>query len=64
MKWKAKQKPDVGDVRHIKRFAWLPTEVQGHMLWLEFYDERQWYSARHKLWITDYKWKWSRSPAP
>lgn len=51
MKWEAKQKPSVGDVRHIRRFAWLPTEVQGYMIWLEFYCERQVYIQYE--WVPD-----------
>lgn len=64
MKWKIKQGPSAGEVRHIRRFAWLPTEVQGYMLWLEFYNERQKYSKPYQMWFMDYRWKWSRSPAP
>lgn len=62
MKWAIKQKPNMGGVRYVRRFAWLPTEVQGYMIWLEFYCERQVY-VPYK-WLTDYRWKWSRSPAP
>lgn len=37
MRWKNEQKPSPGDVKYEKVFAWLPVEIEGHTVWLEFY---------------------------
>jgi len=37
MRWRIKTLPRVGDKRRESRFAWRKTEVEGHIVWLEFY---------------------------
>lgn len=46
MVWKAKlttQTLRVGDTREITRFAWLPTQLGGDVVWLERYQVKQIY---------------------
>lgn len=50
MKWEIiDKKPHVGDIRHLTKFAWLPTIVLSkltmtdHRIWLELYIEEQEY---------------------
>lgn len=31
--------PKLGDVKHIKRFAWFPTRTTKNIVWLEYYFE-------------------------
>lgn len=31
------KKPEKGDIKYVKRFAFIPCEVEGETLWLEFY---------------------------
>ncbi len=39
MKWKTvKPVPKYGDIRTRRVFAWLPTEVEDHTVWLEQYQ--------------------------
>lgn len=59
MRWKNEQKPMPGDVKYEKVFAWLPVDVEGHTVWLEFYgvsmmymdviDGRGWFTMSKKL---------------
>lgn len=47
MRWKIKSaipKPVVGDVREQVKFAWFPTRIDDHMVWLERYISVQTYS--------------------
>jgi hypothetical protein len=39
MKWKINpaSNPNIGTTRKIARFAWLPTQVEDHMVWWEDY---------------------------
>ena len=37
MKWK-KEHPKKGDRKIVRRFAWIPTEVEDHTVWLETYQ--------------------------
>lgn len=37
MKWKARIHPKDGDLRWVKRFAFLPTRVKDSWIWLEYY---------------------------
>lgn len=45
MKWKKriKNKPPLGDVRIIKKFAWLPVLINDYYIWLEKYNVQQKY---------------------
>lgn len=53
MRWEIEHEttPEIGDVRFVTRFAWLPTRVLSkitytdHMIWLELYVEEQEYKA-------------------
>jgi hypothetical protein len=59
MKWKL---PELGESKIIKKFAWFPTEVDGHSVWLECYWTREVFmrveelaafgSLVHKKWVT------------
>ena len=56
--------PQLGDVRFVTRFAWLPTRVLSkitltdHRIWLELYVEEQEYQRRQTYdgydWIEDW----------
>lgn len=58
MIWKAKKKPEIGDVRVVTRFAWFPTAVTlgsdfdnyTHVVWWQRYEERQEY-RRIRRWV-------------
>lgn len=42
MRWKArplKPSPEPGDLRVVKKFAWLPTRIDGCRVWLERYTQ-------------------------
>jgi hypothetical protein len=49
MRWEIEHEssPEIGDVRFVTKFAWLPTRVLSkitytdHMIWLELYVEEQ-----------------------
>lgn len=42
MRWRTtKPTPKPGDVRYIRRFAWLPVEIRDHTVWLERYEATQ-----------------------
>jgi len=36
MRWKAKPRPKVGDVRTRRGFLWLPMRIENGVRWLEF----------------------------
>lgn len=44
MKWKAKTKPALGQRRYRKKFAWVPTVVENHKVWLETYGIEELYT--------------------
>jgi hypothetical protein len=37
MRWPIKPAPERGDIRKLWGFAWLPTKVQDHRIWLEVF---------------------------
>ena len=37
MRWKVEAKPKHGEIRHVAKFAWWPTLVSDHKIWLENY---------------------------
>ena len=37
MRWKIEAPPKEGDWRRLTVFAWLPTQVEDYMVWLETY---------------------------
>lgn len=45
MKWKTNTyKPQKGDTRIVRKFAWLPKKCEGgYTVWLETYDSHQTY---------------------
>jgi hypothetical protein len=47
MKWKANSKPNEGDVRTRRKFAWLPKQLyidtQKYYVWLENYQIEEMY---------------------
>ena len=45
MRWKIKAPPKEGDWRCKNKFAWFPTRVEDHIVWLEFYFSKQHYIA-------------------
>lgn len=51
MRWNDDEVPDERE-RHVKRFAWFPTEVSSVTVWLEHYIERQIYlvDGKHPEW--------------
>ena len=54
MRWKNKQEPKLGDVKYKKVFAWLPVDIEGHTVWLEFYGVSMMYMNDHdgRGWFT------------
>ncbi len=42
MKWKI-ETPALGSKRTVRKFAWLPTEVEGHKVWLETFQTTEEY---------------------
>lgn len=44
MRFPLKPKPKHGDTRIVKRFAWLPVEVEEQFVWLERYSSHQKYT--------------------
>lgn len=52
---KIKLKPDLGDIREIKRFAILPIRInKDKTVWLRFYKQRQTYSKLYKYFLDSY----------
>lgn len=47
MKWKIRKpkakpiqpEPNIGDIKVVKKFAWLPKKHKGYKYWLQFYQE-------------------------
>lgn len=37
MRWKIDRRAKEGDKKTVARFAWFPTQVENHMVWLERY---------------------------
>jgi hypothetical protein len=67
MRWEIEHEttPEIGDVRFVTRFAWLPTRVLSkithtdHLIWLELYVEEQEYKfSRDNVWAT-YQPQWT-----
>ena len=62
MKWKTKKyKPQEGDARTVRRFAWIPKRCEGgYTVWLETYDSFQVYKrvaqmeTRHVYWALEW----------
>ncbi len=65
MKWEIKRKdrPNVGDIRFVTKFAWLPTRVLSkitmtdHIIWLQLYVAEQVYTPKNDGW--EYYEEWS-----
>lgn len=38
MKWKHEVQPQLGDIRKVKKFAFLPTKCNEYTVWLETYE--------------------------
>jgi hypothetical protein len=53
MRWRTvKPVPKHGEIRTRHKFAWRPTEVEDHTVWLEFYQITEvWieYDKRHEI---------------
>lgn len=45
MRWSLQKAPQDGETRIVRKFAFIPTEVGQHIIWLEFYDSHQTYHA-------------------
>lgn len=43
------RKPQEGDIKTIKRFAWWPLKVENKLLWLEWYNEIWEYRLRKRV---------------
>jgi hypothetical protein len=64
MKWEItrKERPKVGDVRFVTKFAWLPTRVLSkitmtdHIIWLQLYVEEQVYVPKNDGWEYYEEW--------
>jgi hypothetical protein len=41
MRWKIEAPPKEGDWRRRIKFAWFPTQVEDHMVWLETYSIKE-----------------------
>jgi hypothetical protein len=61
MKWEIiNNRPRLGDVRFVTKFAWLPTIVLNkltmtdHRIWLELYVEEQMYKTSSDGWYEDW----------
>jgi hypothetical protein len=60
MRWEIEHEtsPEIGDIRFVTRFAWLPTRVLSkithtdHLIWLELYVEEQEYKHTLDGWDT------------
>jgi len=60
MRWEIEHEtsPEIGDIRFVTRFAWLPTRVLSkithtdHLIWLELYVEEQEYKRTLDGWDT------------
>lgn len=57
MKWKL-TKPASGSVRTIRKFAWLPVEIEDHKVWLETYETKEVYrkSGSKMRWVEIAEW--------
>lgn len=42
MKWKL-TKPASGSIRTVRKFAWLPVDIENHKVWLETYETKEVY---------------------
>jgi hypothetical protein len=49
MRWRTRPLPlpEPGTIQHFARFAWTPTKVGKHTVWLENYTVIMSYSAEH-----------------
>lgn len=47
MRWKKKQRILAATERRVPKFAWLPTDVEDHVVWLERYIVVQKYIINH-----------------
>lgn len=52
MRWKTKITPQEGDERFIKKFLWLPKEIDYIVRWLEFAHIRQRFVTT--MWFGEY----------
>lgn len=52
MRWVIPKKPVTGETRTTKKFAWIPTEVPGYTIWLEYYIQVERFS-RLDGWYVD-----------
>jgi hypothetical protein len=63
MRWEIiDNKPKVGDIRFVTKFAFFPTKVLSkitntdHIIWLELYIEEQMYTSRYAGWDGSYEY--------
>ena len=56
MRWKIKTLDiPIGKSKVVKKFAWLPTQVKGHYVWLEMYSVTYFWDKKiHKFTSNDY----------
>jgi hypothetical protein len=45
MRWKVKSPPKEGDWRRRIKFAWFPTQVEDHVVWLETFAIKEHFIA-------------------
>jgi hypothetical protein len=51
MKWKAEPTPRAWETRIVEVYAWLPTKVEDHYIWLEYYEQSQFFGRDYQVWI-------------
>ena len=56
MKWKINNTHHIGSVRTTRKFAWLPTIVQWHKVWLETFEAKEIYYGKKVGWIEYRRW--------
>lgn len=56
MKWKL-ESPEPGARRIVRKFAWLPVEIEGYKVWLETYETKEvYYKVQTGLYSREYTW--------
>lgn len=59
MRWKAEEKPVLGDRREVKSFALFPTTMSnGDLIWLESYTKTQEYCRQWVGFPFGYDYTW------
>lgn len=57
MRWKKRPEEKPGSMRKIKKFAWLPKELDdGYVVWLERFNAEQRYSKYVNRWVAVKRW--------